>query len=76
MCKYDMEPMRTVGTTERTWDAEWMDGQTDRWGETDISSHNFFVRGYNKSFLAHIIDCTVKMETKPDFPVYGVAFVS
>ena len=33
MYKYKMDPTRTVGTTERTRDAEQMDGQTD--GRTD-----------------------------------------
>ena len=33
MCKYEMDPTRTVGVTERTRDAGWTDGQTD--GRTD-----------------------------------------
>ena len=28
--KYEMDPTRTVGTTEWTWDAGWTDRQTDR----------------------------------------------
>ena len=30
MYKYEMDPTRTVGATEQTWDAGRMDGQTDR----------------------------------------------
>ena len=30
MYKYEMDPSRTVGTTERTWDAGPTDGQMDR----------------------------------------------
>ena len=29
MYKYEMDPTRTVGVTERTWDAGRTDGQTD-----------------------------------------------
>ena len=31
MYKYDMDPTKTVGTTERTRDAGQTDGRTDRW---------------------------------------------
>ena len=31
MYKYEMDPTRTVGATERTLDAGRMDGQTDGW---------------------------------------------
>ena len=34
MYKYEMDPTRTVGATERTRDAGRTDGQTDRWSET------------------------------------------
>ena len=37
MYKYELDPTRTVGTTERTWDA----GQTDGQSETN----NFVVQG-------------------------------
>ena len=37
MYKYELDPTRTVGTTERTWDA----GQTDGQSETN----NFIVQG-------------------------------
>ena len=33
MYKYEMDPIRTIGTTERTRDAGRTDGQTD--GQTD-----------------------------------------
>ena len=33
MYKYDMDPTRTVGATERTRDTGRTDGQTDRWTE-------------------------------------------
>ena len=29
MYKYEMDPTKTVGTTERTWDAGRMDGRTE-----------------------------------------------
>ena len=29
MYKYEIDPTKTVGATERTRDAGWMDGQTD-----------------------------------------------
>ena len=37
MYKYEMDPIRTVGDTERTQDAGWTDGWTDGWmdGQTD-----------------------------------------
>ena len=41
MCKYEMDPTRTVGATERTRDA----GRTDRQSETNIPPYNFVVRG-------------------------------
>ena len=43
MYKYEMDPIRTVGITERTRYARQTDGQTDGWSETDISPHNNFV---------------------------------
>ena len=42
MYKYEMDPSRTVGTTEQTRDAGQMDGQS----ETNIPPNNFVVRGY------------------------------
>ena len=33
MCKYEMDPTRTVGVTEQTRDAGWTDGRMD--GQTD-----------------------------------------
>ena len=50
MCKYEMDPSRTVGATERTQDAGRMDRRTD--GRTDgvkpiYPPNNFVVRGYN-----------------------------
>ena len=41
MYKYDMDPIRTVGTTERTQDA----GRTDGQSETNIPPYNFVVWG-------------------------------
>ena len=46
MCKYEMDPTRTVVTTERTRDVGQMDGRTD--GQTDkvktnIPPYNFVV---------------------------------
>ena len=43
MYKYEMNPTRTVGATERTRDV----GRTDRRGETNIPPNNFVVWGYN-----------------------------
>ena len=37
MCKYEMDPTRTVGAIERTRDA----GQTDRLSETNMPPNNF-----------------------------------
>ena len=45
MCKYVMNPSRTVGATERTQDAGWTDGQTDGRSETNIPPNNFVVWG-------------------------------
>ena len=53
MYKYEIDPTRTVGTTERTPDAGWTDGRTDgrtdgqkdRWSETNIPPNNFVVQG-------------------------------
>ena len=43
MCKYEIDPTRTVGTTERTPDAGQMDGWTD--GVKQIyPPYNFVVR--------------------------------
>ena len=48
---YEMDPTRTVGATERTWDAGWtdgrMDGRMDGQSETNIPLKNFVVHGYN-----------------------------
>ena len=45
MCKYEMDPTRTVGATERTRDVGQMDGQrTDRQSETNIPPNNIIVR--------------------------------
>ena len=52
MSKYEMDPTRTVGSTERTQNAGRTDGRTDghtdRWtdgqSETNIPPNNFFVR--------------------------------
>ena len=51
MYKYEMDPTKTVGATERTRDAGRTDGQTD--GRTDgvkpvYPPSNFVVRGYNE----------------------------
>ena len=49
MYKYEKYPTRTVGATERTWDAGRTDGRTD--GRTEWNQYtpnNFVVRGYNK----------------------------
>ena len=51
MYKYEMDPTRTVGATERTWNAGRtdgrMEGRTDGQSETNIPPNNFVVRGYN-----------------------------
>ena len=47
MYKYEMDPTKTVGATERTRDAGRTDGQTDRRSETNIPLNNFVLRGYN-----------------------------
>ena len=39
MYKYEKDPTRNVGATERTQDA----GQTDGWSETNIPPNNFVV---------------------------------
>ena len=55
MYKYEMDPTRTIGATERTRDT-WRtqdgcgtdgrtDEQTDGWSETNIPPNNFLVRG-------------------------------
>ena len=44
MCKYEMDPTRTVGATEQTQDAGWMDGQS----ETNIPPTTLLRRGYIK----------------------------
>ena len=41
MYEYEMDPTRTVGTTEWTQDA----GRTDGWSETNIPPNNFVVQG-------------------------------
>ena len=48
MYKYEMDPTRTVGATERTRDAGQTDGRTDGRSETNIPPNNFVVWGYNK----------------------------
>ena len=48
MYKYEMDPPRTVGATERTrYGGRMLDGRTDGRTETNISPNNFVVRGYN-----------------------------
>ena len=52
MYKYEMDPTRTVGATEPTWDAGWMDGQLN--GQTEwnqYTPHNFVVRGYKNVII-------------------------
>ena len=55
MYKYEIDPTRTVGTAERTWDAGWTDEQTDRW--TDgvkpiyIPLYNFVVYDKRKHHI-------------------------
>ena len=41
MYEYEMDPTRTVGATERTRDAGWMDGQKDGWtdGRTEWNQY-------------------------------------
>ena len=48
MYKYEMDPTRTVGTTERTQDVGRTDGQMDGQIETNIPPKNFVVWGYNQ----------------------------
>ena len=44
MCKYEMDPTRTVGATERTSGAgRTRDGRTDGRSETNIPPNNFVV---------------------------------
>ena len=53
MYKYEMDPTRTVGATERTRDTGQTDrhtdgqteGRTDGWSETNIPPNNFVVWG-------------------------------
>ena len=49
MYKYEMDPTRTVGATERTRDAERTDGRTDdrrtEWNQYTPPPNNFVVRG-------------------------------
>ena len=46
MCKYEMDPTRTVGATEWTRDVGRTDGgQTDGQSETNIPTNNFVVWG-------------------------------
>ena len=55
MYKYEMDPTRTVGATERTRDAGRTDGQTDGQSETNIPPpDNNVVRGYNKLFCCRV----------------------
>ena len=49
MYKYEMDPTRTVGATERTCDVGRTDGQTDRWRETNIPPTTSLCGGYNKN---------------------------
>ena len=63
MYKYAMDPTRTVGATEQTWDVGRTDGQTDERtdrrpdrqtagrSETNISPNNFIVWGYNNTLF-------------------------
>ena len=46
--KYEMDPTRTVGATERTRDAGRTDGQTDGRSETDIPPTTLLCGGYKK----------------------------
>ena len=43
--KYEMDPTRTVGATEQTWDA----GRTDGPSETNIPLNNYVVQGIIKA---------------------------
>ena len=59
MYEYEMDPTRTVGTTERTRDAGrtdgWMDGRTDGWTDEVKPIYpptTLFCRGYNDKYLA------------------------
>ena len=45
MYKYEMDPLRTVGATERTRGA----GRTDGWSETNIPPTTSLCRGYEKT---------------------------
>ena len=51
MYKYEMDPTRTVGATERMGDAGRTDGLKDRWmdgrSETNIPPTTLLCRGYN-----------------------------
>ena len=44
MHKYEMDPTRTVGATDRTNDAGWTGGRMDGRSETNIPPNNFVVR--------------------------------
>ena len=50
MYKYEMDPTKSVGATERTRDVGRTDGRTDErtGGVKPIYPNNFVVRGYNK----------------------------
>ena len=45
--KYEMDPTRTVGATERTRDAGRTDKRRDGLTDTEWNQYNFVVRGYN-----------------------------
>ena len=47
MCKYETDPTRTVGATERTRDAGRMDGRTDGRSETNTPPTTSLCGGYN-----------------------------
>ena len=68
MCKYEIDPTRTVGATERTQDAGRTDGQTDRRtdgrSETNIPPTTSLRRVYNK-FFVHSVSASV---CKPIYP--------
>ena len=55
MYKYEMDPTKTVGATERTQYAGQTDRPTDGLSETNIPPNNFVVRGYNNPALIRIL---------------------
>ena len=57
MYKYEMDPTRTVGATERTRDAGWTDGQSE-WNQYTPITTSLCV-GYNESIHRNCKQMTI-----------------